>query len=77
MNVEKQSVIQTSIHYPPIHKFTGYMEFRTNDLPLTDVVTATEVTLPMFPALTEDHKKVLIGGIHSWYQSSHNWGPIS
>ena len=60
MESMKQSGIQTSIHYPPIHKFTGYKEFRTIDLPLTDHVTATEVTLPMFPNMGEDDTTIVI-----------------
>ncbi|MGO9119732.1 MAG: DegT/DnrJ/EryC1/StrS family aminotransferase [Desulfomonilaceae bacterium] len=59
MESMKQSGIQTSIHYPPIHRFSGYKKFRTNDLPLTDHVTATEVTLPMFPAMEEQHTAII------------------
>jgi dTDP-4-amino-4,6-dideoxygalactose transaminase len=60
MESMKQSGIQTSIHYPPIHKFTGYKKFRTNDLPLTDHVTAMEVTLPMFPNMEEHDTAIVI-----------------
>jgi len=59
MESMKQSGIQTSIHYPPIHKFTGYKKFRTNDIPLTDHVTATEVTLPMYPSMEEQHTAIV------------------
>ena len=59
MESMKQSGIQTSIHYPPIHKFTGYKEFRTNDLPLTDHVTAAEVTLPMFAGMEKHHTAIV------------------
>ena len=37
--------IQTSIHYPPIHKFRIYMEGLHN-LPMTENVADREVTLP-------------------------------
>lgn len=49
--------IQTSIHYPPIHKFTAYASItqENNSLPITDDVTSRIVTLPLFPGLsTED-----------------------
>ena len=55
----KQSGIRTSIHYPPIHKFTGYQKFLTNDLPLTDHVTAAEVTLPLFFGMTSKTIKTI------------------
>src|SRR5208283_1041361 len=63
MESMKQSGIQTSIHYPPIHKFTGYKKFRTNDLPLTDHVTAAEVTLPLFSGMNPEQVEDVIGGV--------------
>ena len=42
--------IQTSVHYPAIHKFSIYKEFQA-DLPNTDYVTDNEITLPMFASL--------------------------
>lgn len=44
--------IQTSNHYPPIHKFSIYKEY-TSDLPVTEYVCANEITLPMYADLTE------------------------
>lgn len=44
--------IQTSNHYPPIHKFSIYKEY-TSYLPKTEYVCANEITLPMYAALTE------------------------
>jgi dTDP-4-amino-4,6-dideoxygalactose transaminase len=46
--------IQTSIHYPPIHSFEAYRDFPHNPLSVTEDVARREVTLPLFPALTED-----------------------
>lgn len=45
--------IQTSVHYPPIHQFSIYKEFKTN-LPLTEYVCDNEITLPMYSKLTEE-----------------------
>lgn len=45
--------IQTSVHYPPIHKFSIYKDFTTS-LPQTEYVTDNEITLPMFAALTNE-----------------------
>lgn len=44
--------IQTSIHYPAVHKFAIYNEFKAT-LPITDYVSNNEITLPMYSKLTE------------------------
>jgi len=52
----KAQGIQTSIHYPPIHHFKAYAGIRQNvgeTLPFTEEVGLREVTLPLFPALTD------------------------
>ncbi len=47
--------VQSSIHYPPIHRFS-YHAARYPDvvLPVTEAVAAREVTLPLYPAMTEE-----------------------
>jgi dTDP-4-amino-4,6-dideoxygalactose transaminase len=45
--------IQTSVHYPAIHRFSIYKGFRAA-LPQTDYVTDNEITLPMYASLTEE-----------------------
>lgn len=43
--------IQTSVHYPAIHRFSIYRDYIAN-LPQTDYVTDNEITLPMYASLT-------------------------
>lgn len=43
--------VQTSVHYPAIHKFSVYKEWNAS-LPQTEYVTDHEITLPMYAALT-------------------------
>lgn len=43
--------IQTSVHYPAIHRFSIYREYEVL-LPQTEYVTDNEITLPMYAALT-------------------------
>jgi dTDP-4-amino-4,6-dideoxygalactose transaminase len=43
--------IQTSVHYPAIHKFSIYKDYGAI-LPQTEYVTEHEITLPMYAALT-------------------------
>lgn len=51
MLVEKG--IQTSVHYPAVHRFSIYNEFFT-DLPKTDCVADKLITLPMYSKLTDE-----------------------
>jgi dTDP-4-amino-4,6-dideoxygalactose transaminase len=45
--------IQTSVHYPPIHRFSAYSGLATRPLPRTDDLGARLLTLPLFPHMTE------------------------
>ena len=42
--------IQTSIHYPPVHLFSIYSQFR-RDLPATERIADQLITLPMYGSL--------------------------
>lgn len=47
--------IQTSIFYPSIHRFTAYRErFPDLSLPITELTSRTELTLPLYPHMTND-----------------------
>jgi dTDP-4-amino-4,6-dideoxygalactose transaminase len=46
--------IQTSMHYPPIHKFTWYQErFPSVELPNTETFCRRELTLPLHPKMRD------------------------
>jgi dTDP-4-amino-4,6-dideoxygalactose transaminase len=45
--------IQTSVHYPAIHRFSIYKEFNAL-LPITEYVSDNEITLPMYSSLSID-----------------------
>ena len=56
MGQMKSAGIQTSIHYPPIHQFSAYQQLQAphrSDLCLTEDVAAREVTLPLYPGMSE------------------------
>ena len=63
----KAQGIQTSIHYPPIHKFTSYQEFdgsaSLKKLLLTENVADREVTLPLFPAMTDEDVTLVVRAV--------------
>jgi dTDP-4-amino-4,6-dideoxygalactose transaminase len=44
--------VQTSVHYPPVHRFSIY-EHLGASLPLTETYAARTVTLPLFPHMTQ------------------------
>jgi dTDP-4-amino-4,6-dideoxygalactose transaminase len=57
MNHMREKGIQTSIHYTPIHQFTLYrnlMGGKVANLDITEYVGAREVTLPLYPSLTDE-----------------------
>jgi dTDP-4-amino-4,6-dideoxygalactose transaminase len=45
--------IQTSVLYPAVHEFTAYRDLAHADLPHSERVARTQVTLPLYPHLTE------------------------
>ncbi len=54
MESMKSQGIQTSIHYPPIHTFSAYSGGKPKpSLPNTEDIAAREVTLPLYPAMTD------------------------
>ena len=53
--------VQTSLHYPPIHRFTAYDV--DADLPLTEAYAARAITLPLFPTITEEQIGIVLGAL--------------
>ena len=47
-----QAGIQTSLHYPPIHRFAHYRAAGGPALPVAERLAAASVTLPLHPALS-------------------------
>jgi dTDP-4-amino-4,6-dideoxygalactose transaminase len=53
----KESGIQTSWHYPPVHHFSIYEAewlSRNDQLPITEETAVCEVTLPLYPTMREE-----------------------
>ena len=51
----KSRGIQTSIHYPPVHTFTAYRgTTESSVLPRTEDIASRELTLPLYPTLSEE-----------------------
>lgn len=45
--------IQTSVHYPAVHRFSIYKEYYS-ELPVTDYLVNNLITLPMYSSLTKE-----------------------
>lgn len=54
-----QAGVQTSFHYPPIHRFSAYADASSPSLPQTDAVSRRLITLPLF-AHMEDEQGALV-----------------
>ncbi len=51
--------VQTSVHYPAIHKFSIYKDYNAS-LPETEYVTDHEITLPMYASLTIENVDFIV-----------------
>ena len=62
----KSKGIQTSFHYPPVHEFKIYREFVGNPeetLYMTGLVASRQVTLPLFPGMTEAQQDLVVAAV--------------
>jgi dTDP-4-amino-4,6-dideoxygalactose transaminase len=51
--------IQTSVHYPPAHRFAIYAD-GAPELPVTDAYAARSVTLPLFAGMTDEQQDLVL-----------------
>ncbi len=62
----KQDGIQTSFHYPPVHQFKIYQDHQKNfeeTLWMTENVSSRQVTLPLFPTMTDEQQRLVIESV--------------
>ena len=63
--------IQTSIHYPPIHRFSYYRRLWPagfdHHLPETEAVAPRLVTLPLFPAMTLEQQDLVAAAVRDFF----------
>jgi dTDP-4-amino-4,6-dideoxygalactose transaminase len=52
--------VQTSLHYPPVHRFAIYGDARQGPLPVTDAYAARAMTLPLFPHITAEQQELVV-----------------
>ena len=64
--------VQTSIHYPPIHTFSYYQKWlgsQTPKLPVTEDIAARELTLPLYPGMTEADVEIVVDALKESLES--------
>lgn len=54
--------VQTSVHYPPAHRFSIYAP-GAPELPLTDAYAARSVTLPLFAHMTDEQLELVVDAV--------------
>ena len=53
--------IQTSLFYPAVHRFSAYVErLGEQSLPHTELASETELTIPMFPHMTDEQQERVV-----------------
>lgn len=71
MEQMKKQGIQTSIHYPPTHRFSYYQKnLACQPLPVTEDVAAREVTLPLHPLLDENQVRIVASAVRNAFLKS-------
>ncbi len=67
----KRNRIQTSIHYPPVHRFSAYAQTESSNgahLPVTEDAAVREVTLPLYPEMQEKNVRYVCEAALSFFQ---------
>jgi dTDP-4-amino-4,6-dideoxygalactose transaminase len=50
--------VQTSLHYPPLHRFSAFEQ--EADVPFTEQYAQRAITLPLFPAIEEAQIELVV-----------------
>jgi dTDP-4-amino-4,6-dideoxygalactose transaminase len=61
MDAMREQSVQTSIHYPPVHRFDYYRKcFPGTSLPRTEALARREVTLPLYPGMGDGQVEYVV-----------------
>jgi dTDP-4-amino-4,6-dideoxygalactose transaminase len=55
--------VQTSLLYPAVHEFTAYAQAQSQPLPRSELAARSQVTIPLYPHLTEEDQDRVIAGV--------------
>jgi dTDP-4-amino-4,6-dideoxygalactose transaminase len=57
--------VQTSIHYPPLHRTQAFGRYCSRVLPATDDYAARTATIPLFPHMSSEQQTLVIEAIRA------------
>lgn len=60
----KAAGVQSSIHYPPFWNFEAYSHFRPEHTPVVAGLIGRELTLPLYPTMTDDEVHLVVDALH-------------
>jgi dTDP-4-amino-4,6-dideoxygalactose transaminase len=61
----REDGIQTSIHYKPIHWFKAFRDVDPDiSLPITEHFAERELSLPLYPSMTESHVESIVSAVN-------------
>jgi dTDP-4-amino-4,6-dideoxygalactose transaminase len=75
MALLKDRGVQTSVHYPPAHKFSAFRDRFSVELPVTEAFAAREVTLPLFPGMTDEDTEAVVSAVMEGLNAHYNGRP--
>ena len=70
MEYMKECDIQTSIHYPPVHRFSAYERAAVAGMDCTEAVSSSEVTLPLFANMSSQQVRTVVHAIKDFFLNS-------
>jgi len=56
----KQAEISCGIHYLPLHQMSGYSQYKTGSLPVTEYIGEHCVSLPLFAGMTDEQLNYVV-----------------
>jgi dTDP-4-amino-4,6-dideoxygalactose transaminase len=68
--------IQTSIHYPPIHRFSEYAEDLGRELPVTDRISGRLLTLPLFAHMRDEQVGLVVENVLAAVDNAYLQGRV-
>jgi len=73
MDAMRDQAVQTSIHYPPTHRFTYYQSrYGEISLPKTEEISEREVTLPLYPSMSAEQVDLVVDTVRHTIETKHD-----
>jgi dTDP-4-amino-4,6-dideoxygalactose transaminase len=68
----RESGVETSIHYPPVHRLTSFATEAPCLLPRTESLATRELTLPLFPTMTTAQQDLVCESLGQALDQAHH-----